>query len=151
MRFLYCLDASVIINSYIDKEEFHNSSKKLMEIIKKNDIKIILPEIVFPEVASAIARGINDEKVAIKFAETLRKLPNFTIITIDNEISNLSLKFAAKNRLRGCDAIYVAVAYLFNLKLITLDKQQKERSLGLIEVTTPINEIECLLKKVRSD
>ncbi|MCK4613937.1 MAG: hypothetical protein KAU14_03965 [Thermoplasmata archaeon] len=47
----------------------------------------------------------------------------------------------AKNRLRGCDAVYVAVAYLFNVKLITLDEQQKERSKGLIEAMTPMEEI----------
>jgi len=34
---------------------------------------------------------------------------------------------AARYRLRGSDSIYVAICKLFELKLITLDKEQRER------------------------
>ena len=135
---MYCLDASVITNSFITKEEFHESSKRLMDKIKDEAISVILPEIVLPEVASAIARGVNNDRIALAFVEALRKIPNFTLVPIDREISHLASRFAAENRLRGCDAVYVAIAYLFNVKLITLDGQQKERSLSVIEAISPM-------------
>ena len=138
---MYCLDASVITNSFIIREEFHEFSKKLMDKIREKDISVVLPEIVLPEVASAIGRGVNNEKIALAFVETMRKIPNFTFIPIDRELSLLSSRFAAENRLRGCDAVYVAVAYLFDAKLITLDRQQKERANGLIEAMTPMEEV----------
>ncbi len=139
---MYCLDASVVANSFIEKEQFHESSKRLIDKIKREKLSVILPELVLPEVASAISRGLGDSKKALAFVDALRDVPNFTFIPIDDEISNLASKFAAKNKLRGCDSIYVAVAYLFNVRLITLDNQQKERAAGIVEVLAPKEEFE---------
>ncbi len=137
---MYCLDASVLTNSFIEGEENYEFSKRLMEKIRKNAVLVFLPEIVLPEVASAISRGY-DYKTALEFVKELRQIPNFTFIPIDAELSNLAEKFAAENKLRGCDALYVAVAFSFNVKLITLDTQQKERAKDLIEVLTPKEEL----------
>jgi predicted nucleic acid-binding protein len=54
---MYCIDASVFINSEIEGEQFHEYSAKLMQTIKKKGITIIVPEIALPEISSAIARG----------------------------------------------------------------------------------------------
>ncbi|MDI6902508.1 MAG: PIN domain-containing protein [Methanocellales archaeon] len=94
---------------------------------------------VLPD-ASAVSRGINDPKIS--FVTELREVPNFTFIPIDAELSNLACKFAAENKLRGCDAIYVAVSCMFKSKLITLDEEQKERASNVIEALTPMEELE---------
>ena len=72
----------------------------------------------------------------------LREVPNFTFIPIDAELSNLACKFAAENKLRSCDAIYVAVSCMFNSRLITLDDKQRERASNVIEALTPMEELE---------
>ncbi|MDI6917206.1 MAG: type II toxin-antitoxin system VapC family toxin [Thermoplasmatales archaeon] len=138
---MYCLDASVITNSFIEKEKFHEYSKQLMEKIRDEHVIVFLPEICMAEVASAISRGINRADIALSFAEELRKTPNFIFIPIDSTISNLAATLAAKNKLRGCDAIYTAVSQQFNVKLITLDEVQREKSKGVVEVLTPMEEI----------
>lgn len=62
---MYCIDASVFINSEIEGEQFHDYSAKLMQTIKKEGITIIVPEIALPEISSAIARGTDDTLKAL--------------------------------------------------------------------------------------
>ena len=52
---MYCIDASVLTNSQMEYEEFHEYSKKLMGIIKDKGITVFIPEIALPEIASALA------------------------------------------------------------------------------------------------
>jgi len=139
---LYCLDASVITNSVIEKEEHHEFSKKLLDKIEEEKILVIVPEIILPEIASAIARGTDDEKKALDFVNKLVEFPNFIFIPVDRELALLSSDIAAKYRLRGSDSIYVSICKLFELKLITLDKEQKERAIKVIEVKTSKEELE---------
>jgi hypothetical protein len=49
----------------------------------------------------------------------------------------LAAGVAAEYRLRGCDAIYVALAYVEQAALITLDGQQRERSPATLRARTP--------------
>ncbi len=139
---MYCIDASVLVNSFIKNEAHCEYSRKLIGGIKSSGGMAILPEIALPEVSSAVSRGCDDSKIAVEFAAELRRIPNFTFVPIDSEISALAVKFAAENKLRSCDAICVAVASLFKVKLITLDSQQLERSKGVIEAYTPREEVE---------
>jgi len=96
-----------------------------MKTIKKQEITIIVPEIALPEISSAIARRTDDTIKALEFVRELKQIPNVVFVPIDRELADEASRIAAEYRLRGCDAIYAAVAYMFNAKLITLDKQQR--------------------------
>ena len=141
---MYCLDASVIVNSYNKNEEFHKYSKRFIDYIKRERIAVILPEIVCPEVSSAISRGTEESAIAIEFVREMRGISHFTFIPVDDELSNDASKIAAEGRLRGCDVIYVAVVRKFDLKLVTLDGQQGERASSIVKVITPQEEVELL-------
>lgn len=141
---MYCIDASVITNSEIEKEELHEYSKKLMQRIKKEGITVIVPEIVLPEIASALSRGTEDAEKALKFVKELRRLPNFVFIPIDSELADSASDLAAKYGLRGCDSIYAAAASLFGIKLITLDSEQRTKASECINALTPQEELMSL-------
>jgi predicted nucleic acid-binding protein len=115
-----------------------------MQNIRERGIAIIVPEIVLPEISSAIARGTDDPEKALEFVKEIKQIPNIVFVPIDREPADESSRLAAEYRLRGCDAIYVAVAFMFNTKLISLDKQQAERAAECIEVTTPQDELNNL-------
>lgn len=112
-----------------------------MEKIKKERIRVVEPEIVLPEIASAIARGTDDPKKALDFIKEIALLPNFIFIPVDRELTDLASKFAAEYRLRGCDSIYVATASVFNVKLISLDDEQRKKASLCIEALTPHEEL----------
>ncbi len=141
---MYCLDASVLTNSEIKSERFHDHSRKLMDIIKERGITIVVPEIVLPEISSAISRGTDNNEKALEFVKVLKQIPNIVFVPIDRELADEASRLAADYRLRGCDAIYVAVASMFGTKLISLDKQQTERAAKCIEVATPEEELKNL-------
>jgi len=141
---MYCIDASVLTNSVIEGEEHHKYSRGLMERIREEGIRVVMPEIAMPEIASAIARGTKDPQKALRFITELRRLPNFLFIPIDQGLSESSSKLAAEHMLRGCDAIYVAVASFFNSKLITLDREQREKTPPHVNAASPKEELESL-------
>lgn len=138
---MYCIDASVIINSELDGEKFHEHSARLMVKIREKGITIIVPEIILPEISSAISRGTDDTEKPLESVEELKQIPNIVFIPIDRELTDNASRLAAEYRLRGCDAIYVAVASMFSARLISLDKQQSERAADYIEVATPLEEL----------
>jgi predicted nucleic acid-binding protein len=109
------VDASVIVSNYLENDKFHQQAKKFFARLIKNKEIILLPEIVFPEIASAISRGTENPQYALDFCRELRRLFNFIFIPIDESISNLSVEIASKYFLKGADAIYVAVVYKYNV------------------------------------
>ncbi len=141
---MYCIDASVFINAEIEGEEFHEYSAKLMQNIREQGITIIVPEIVLPEVSSAIARGTDEPEEALEFVKELKQIPNIVFVPVDRELADHASQLAAKYKLRGCDSVYVAVAFLFRARLISLDRQQIERAAECIETATPQEEVKNL-------
>jgi predicted nucleic acid-binding protein len=81
---MYCIDASVLINSEIESEKLHEYSEKLMEKIREKGITILVPEIVLPEISSAIARGSNNSEKALEFRST-----SFSHIMSSGKISSI--------------------------------------------------------------
>jgi predicted nucleic acid-binding protein len=75
----------------------------------------------------AVTRGINNEKKALDFVNKLVEFPNFIFIPVDRELALFACEIA-KCKIKGSDSLYVAICKLFKLKLITLDKEQKERA-----------------------
>jgi len=138
---MYCLDASVIVNSIIEKEEHHEYSKKLLFKIKNQNILVVLPEIALPEIASAVSKGTGDAELTLQFIKELRKIPNFIFIPVDADISDFAARLAAEKWLRGADAIYVAIASILNMKLITLDEEQRRKSKDIVKAITPMDEL----------
>lgn len=138
---MYCLDASVIVNSIIEKEDYHEHSKNLMLKIKNQNILVVLPEIALPEIASAISKGTGNAELSLQFIKELRRIPNFVFIPVDADISDFASRLAAEKQLRGADAVYVAIASIFNMKLITLDEEQRRKSKDIVKAITPMDEL----------
>jgi predicted nucleic acid-binding protein len=134
---MYCLDASVIVNSQRPKEPYFSKSKAFLDLLKNKNLKAFLPEIAIPEITSAIFRATKNPRIAYEFTMALREVPNFSFVPIDNHLANLAAWIISKTGLKGSDSIYVALAFDYNLELITLDKEQLEKSKKFIRVKRP--------------
>jgi predicted nucleic acid-binding protein len=66
--------------------------------------------------------------------EKLRLFSNFIFIPIDESISDLSVEIASNYFLKGADAVYVAVAYKYDVPLATFDEEQKKKASKIIKV-----------------
>lgn len=134
---MYCIDASVIVNSQLEREPYHNRSKTFLRMVEEKNLKVFLPEITIPEIASGLFRAIQDPKIAYEFPISLREAPNFCFVAVNSRLANLASWIICQTGLRAADAIYVALAYDYNLELITLDKRQLEKSKKLVRVRKP--------------
>jgi len=134
---MLCIDASVIISAVSPKEPYFSKSKDFLTQIRERNLKVFLPEIIIPEITSGLLRAIGDSKIAQELALSFRSVPNFSFVTVDSRLANLASWVICKTGLKSADAIYVALAYNYNLELITLDKEQFEKGKKLVIVRKP--------------
>jgi predicted nucleic acid-binding protein len=98
---------------------------------------IYAPAIILPEVAAAISRGTGDENLAREAVKQLKGSQIITILPVTQKLASRAAAFALEHKIRGCDAVYVALAEQMEGHLVTLDQQQLERGAGAIKTETP--------------
>ena len=133
----YTIDASVFISAFILSEPQHQSSRTCLEQLVQKDAKIFCPTLALVETASAISRVSGDEKHAIAFASALAHFPNMELVSLDETLAHKAVSFGAIAKLRGADAVYVAVAEDASCMLITWDKELLLRAKSIIQTCTP--------------
>jgi predicted nucleic acid-binding protein len=138
------IDASVFVSAFSPAETAHGDSKAFMTRVRDTSAPVIVPTLVLPEVAAAIARGKGKPKLGISFALELANFPNLVLIDLDEGLATLAVETAAHHRLRGSDAVYAAVALRFGSLLVTLDKEQGERLKDVVTVHSPTGALKNL-------
>ncbi len=134
----YTVDASVFLNAFNPYEAGHAESHSLLAQMQDQGVPIIVPTLLLPEAAAAVARGRDDADLARRFAATLRRLPHLVFVPLDDTLARQAIDVAAQHRLRGSDAVYAAVAFRFGATLVTLDQEQQKRVAGVIPACSPV-------------
>jgi len=124
---IYTVDASVFLSAFNPYGFGHEESYRLLDRFRTQATPIAEPTLLLPEVAAAVSRGREDERLAREFAAAIRLLPHLIWIPLDDVLAQQAVDVAARHRLRGSDAVYAAVAQRFGSVLITLDREQRER------------------------
>ena len=75
--------------------------------------------------------------MARAFAHSVRSLPNLLVVPLDETLAELAVDIAAKQRLRGSDTVYLAVAQHYGTALVTLDQEQYNRGSEIVPTHTP--------------
>ena len=134
---MFVVDASVWVASYRTQDQHHFESQQwIREVITSGDT-ILGPAILLAEVAGALARLSGDTSGALAPVENMRRFPKFELAVASKELADLSAQIAAELRLRGADAVYVAVAVQRGVPLITFDDQQRNRASQRVRTATP--------------
>ena len=133
----FVIDASVFVADAQPQEPFHADANLLLETLAAHQCVIYVPAIVLSEIAAAIARGADDPELAREAVGLYRQWPGLRLAPVDEMLGNLAAEIAARQRIRGCDAVYVALAYREQAVLISLDSQQRERAPSSVTAYTP--------------
>jgi predicted nucleic acid-binding protein len=88
-------------------------------------------------VAGAVARRTGEFRLAKRAVDTLLRLPALRLVAVDGPLARAAAELAARLRLRGADAVYVATAERLDLPLVTWDQDQAVRASRLIPVRAP--------------
>jgi predicted nucleic acid-binding protein len=130
------VDASVFVNAFSPAESGSDQALEYIDQLRKENVPIIVPALLLPEVTAAIARKQSNTELALQLMNGIRDLPNITLIDLDKSLAELSSELAAQYRLRGSDAVYAAVALRFTTHLVTLDRQQLERLVDAVPISS---------------
>ncbi len=132
------VDASVCVALFKADEPGHQAARAWLTESLGTGEPIVSPAILLPEVAAALARGLAMGSAAVSEAvDLLRRRTLVELFPVTEALATRAAAVAAEHRLRGADAVYVALAGLLEMPLITFDGRQVERGAAVVEIRRP--------------
>ncbi|MBI2912386.1 MAG: type II toxin-antitoxin system VapC family toxin [Chloroflexi bacterium] len=133
----YVLDASVWVAWFLLDDLHHTSSHELIERQIDLGDTIIGPTLLLPEVAGALSRPRGDRAVSAAAVWRLSGLPALQLMAVDDALARHAARIAGDLRLKGADAVYLALAEALGVPLVTADSEQLARGTSVAVVRTP--------------
>ncbi|MCX6109560.1 MAG: type II toxin-antitoxin system VapC family toxin [Proteobacteria bacterium] len=121
------VDASVWVAMLRKNDPFYNRCRDWWEASTRAQVKLYVPSIALAEVAAAVARRDDNNTHAARALELVQE-SGVEIIDVSRQLAMRAAELGIEYRLRGCDAVYVALAEQLQVTLVTLDREQLERT-----------------------
>jgi predicted nucleic acid-binding protein len=134
---VYVVDASVWVSWFVPADAHHDPSRSWMSAQVAQGEPIVAPLLVLAEVAGAVARRTGLSELGAHAVSLMQHLPNARLVPVDAELAQVGAQVAAELRLRGADALYVALARRLSVPLVTWDQEQRERGKYFVTALTP--------------
>ena len=131
------------MNAFNPFEEGHAKSLEILSAIQERGDPVIVPSLLVPEIASAVARATGDSAGALEYAMAAAALPHLTLVSLTAAVARQAADLAATQRLRGADAVYVAVARRYGTTLVSLDDEQRAHGSAVVTCQTPEEALEA--------
>ncbi len=131
------IDASVYVALINAHESEHTNSWTWFEQARDAQEPVVAPVILLAEVSAALSRGVGNPTLAHRVVQQLLRSNVIELIPVTTALAKRAAAIAADHRIRGCDAVYVALAEQLNGRLITLDQQQLERGSAVVTACKP--------------
>ena len=131
------LDASFTTASALDSDVHNRAAVAWFEVAYRTRLRLSAPAILLAELGAAVRRVTGD---SIRAAETVAQFSRVGFIRFydaDIELCNAAAEIAIRYSIKGCDAIYVALAQQLDEPLVTFDREQAERAAAVIRVIVP--------------
>ena len=131
------IDASVWVAAFLAHDVHHRDAAILLRRLIEEGVTVATPLLALSEVAGAIARQTDDAKLAEKITIFLHAQLWIQFVPLTDDLAIEAAAAAARQRLRGADAVYVALAVQRTLTLVTLDREMLERTKKIVTSVTP--------------
>jgi predicted nucleic acid-binding protein len=134
---MYVVDASVWVARFVERDRFHSASYQWILNTIPAGVPLAGPVLVLPEVAGAVSRMTGDPDEGRRAVRLLSSLPGVTLLPVTEDIAQRASDMASSLRVRGSDAIYMALAEETNMALISWDDDHLERGASVVNVHRP--------------
>ena len=131
------VDASVFVAAFSRDEVHHAKAVAWLNRALAETATLDVPAIVLPEVSAAISRGQDDDGLAKRTLNLLSSTDLIQIFAVTPELARRAAEIGIVQRIRGCDAVYVALAEQLGTELVSLDQQQLARGKAVIPTRHP--------------
>lgn len=138
----FTVDASVFVNAFNPHEAGQPESLAVLTALRERGDPIVVPALLLPEIASAVARATGDREGALAYARATADLPHVTLVSLTSAMARQAAELAAMHRLRGADAVYVAVARRYGTTLLSRDEEQRRRASAIVSCQRPEEALE---------
>jgi predicted nucleic acid-binding protein len=135
------VDASVWVSLLAADDVNHAATQLWFERQIAAGADFLAPTLVLVEVAGAMARRTGDASAGMRAADRVRRLPGLELVALTVDDAEQAASLAARVALRGADAVYAALASARDRRLVTWDRQQRERSATAVQVSSPDDEL----------
>lgn len=125
------------MSRFVTHDAHHAASAHWLREAAAGQSLLAAPTLLLPEVAGPIARITGSARLARRAVALLMGVAGLRIVTVDRHLADGAARLASDLRLRGADAIYVALAARLSLALITLDREQLDRAAAVVDVRRP--------------
>ncbi|HKP51383.1 MAG TPA: PIN domain-containing protein [Chloroflexia bacterium] len=98
---------------------------------------LLSPTMLAIETASGVARVTNLAALGTQAASELYTIPFIQIVPMDQNLVNETTAVAAQFMLRGADAVFVALAKINSIPLVSFDNEQLTRPTAIISTVRP--------------
>ncbi len=131
------VDASVYVALINAHEEAHADAWAWLREVHAGGEEIAAPVILVTEVAAAISRGLGEPALAWRAVQQILSRNVVELVPVAIPMAERAADIAIDHRIRGADALYVALAEHRRDELVTLDRQQLERGAAVIPTRRP--------------
>lgn len=131
------VDASVWVSAFLPTDVHHAQVVAFVARVVERGELVALPNLALAEIGGAIARRTGDVALAAEALALIRRQPRLSIVALDDSLGEAAARLAMNARLRGADAVYVALAAHLNTALVTLDREVLERGAAAARIVMP--------------
>lgn len=131
------IDANVFVSAASLTDMLHAASESFLRRVRQSGLRVRCPTLVLPEIASAIIRPTGDAAAAQVTLASVETFPKISFVILTGPRTQAAVQIALTCRLRGADAVYVAVAQEYGMTLITWDQELLARGAAAVTVMTP--------------
>lgn len=131
------IDASVFVASVRTQEAHHGDSLLFLSRLPQTGRQIYCPSLLVPECSASVARRTGNIELAEEIINQVQSFPNLRLLPLTRIHARQAAQLAMDHRLRGADAVYLAVAEEFGATLVTWDGEMRTRGAGVVTTVTP--------------
>lgn len=131
------VDASIWVSRFLPEDAFHQVSRTWLIDVTMAGVFLVAPTIVLAEVSGAIARRTGNSQLGYQIVQQIGQLPTLRLIAVDDGLGQVAAQIASTLRLRGADAVYLAVAHRLQIPLVSWDREQLDRASVLVTTYRP--------------
>ena len=131
------VDASVWVAYFLTADVHHHASLRWLQEQTRLGIELLVPDLALPEVSGPVARSTGRPDEGLEAAHRMVQRVGIRRVGLDRQLMDQAMMLAARLRLRGADAVYVAVALRHRVPLVTWDTQMRARAGGVVPVLQP--------------
>ncbi len=115
------VDANVFVSAASPVDVFHADSDEFLRRVRRFRLPLHCPALLLPETASGIVRPTGDLLAAQMAVVSVGTFPGMNLAALTEARAQRAARIALTCRLRGADAVYVALAQELGTTLITWD------------------------------